>query len=1074
MQKPKSPTKQAMMKTRLLPRSQRLLWLSVLGSMTFQGYATELAELRLAHKSNITFNVLGTVPVSGVITSAKDGSPIIGASVFVKGNPKIGTSTDASGKFKLGIPDNITSITLVVSMVGYEPQTVELSANQTAVSVTLKESVQNIQEVVVTALGVKKDKKALAYSVTEVSGSEFTQARETNLANALSGKIAGVNATSLATGAGGSSRVVIRGNGSLSGDNQPLYVINGMPIDNSTPGGSPTTGGSGHNVDRGDGIGGINPDDIESISVLKGGTAAALYGSRAANGVILITTKKGTVRKGIGVEYNATATIDDVVDFTDWQYMYGQGDGGVKPTSQAQAVSWGRRSWGAKMDGQPYMAFDGKEHPYSPQQNNIKNFYRTGSTLSNTISFSGGTEALNFRASVADINNKSVLPNSTFNRKVANLSINAKLGERISMEALAQYNLEKAHNRPSAGDAPGNPNWANYMIANTVDIRWMDPGYDATGREVQWNETPYASNSYFVVNKFRNDDTKNRFIGQFGLKYDILKNLFVKGNISRDFYSYDFTGIIPTGTVYTTNAAGEYQGIKSTVTENNSMLTVNYNTDLGPVHVNAMLGGNQRSFERSEIYTNGTQFIIPNFYSFTNLTTATTRPVTQRLATNSVFGSLDLDYKGVLFLNASARQDWFSTLGIKNNTILYPAVGTSFVLSQATEMPSFVNYAKLRASWAQVGGGVPDPYTLNQSYSMVTSSGQPLQQITMTNGEYLLNNPSLKPFTSTTWEAGLDTKLFNNRLGVDLTYYLRRTTNDIVKTAISGTSGYQNTYVNVGQVDNSGIELLLTGSLVKTKNFNWNASFNMAYNQNKVVQLTEGVNTIQLATSVGSWAYVNTDAGRPYGIIKGYTMVTDSKGNIVYDTSTGYPVKGPIKEIGQGVAPLTTGLSNSFTYKNWNFDILLDGKFGNDVFSVMNVYATRFGLQKSTLPGRDNGLVLNGVTANGDSYTRTVPVSQLRLYYDNLKNYSDLFVYDGSFIKLRQIVLGYKIPAKYLSFAKIQSASISFVARNLFVLYKKTENFDPESSYTNSNAQGFEAFGLPRARSYGINLTVKF
>lgn len=1064
-----------MKKIRLLHFSQRLMWLSVLGGITLNGYSN--VEYGSNHLTKvIESTTLATVPLTGNVTSAKDGTPIAGASVFVKENPKVGATTDAQGNFKLLIPDNIASakFSIVVSTIGYEQQQIAIASGQTSLSITLKESFEALGEVVVTALGVKKDKKALAYSVTEVSGSEFTQARETNLANALSGKIAGVNATSLATGAGGSSRVVIRGNGSLSGDNQPLYVINGMPIDNSTPGGSPTTGGSGHNVDRGDGIGGINPDDIESISVLKGGTAAALYGSRAANGVILITTKKGTVKKGIGLEYNSTATIDDVVDFTDWQYEYGQGDGGVKPTSQAQAISWGRRSWGAKMDGQQYTAFDGQQHAYSPQKNNIKNFYNTGFTFSNTVAFSGGTEALNFRASLADIDNKSILPNSTFNRKVFNLSLNSKLNERLSIDALAQYNLEKAHNRPSAGDAPGNPNWANYMIANTVDIGWLSPGYDANGREVQWNETPYASNSYFVVNKFTNDDTKNRFIGQFGIKYDILKNLFVKGNISRDFYNYNFTGIIPTGTVYTINAAGEYQGIKSSVSESNSMLTLNYNTDFNNVHLNAMIGGNKRSFEREEIYTSGTQYIIPNFYSFTNLATATTRPVTQRLATNSVFGSLDLDYKGILFLNASARQDWFSTLGIKNNTILYPAVGTSFVLSQATEMPSFVNYAKLRASWAQVGGGVPDPYTLNQTYSMVTSSGQPLQQITTTNGEYLLNNPSLKPFTSTTWEAGLDTKLFNNRLGIDLTYYLRRTTNDIVKTAISGTSGYQYTYVNVGQVDNHGIELLLTGGLIKSKNFNWNASFNFAYNQNKVVKLTEGVNTIQLATSVGSWAFINTDAGRPYGIIKGYTMVKDKAGNIVFDPSTGYPVKGPITEIGQGVAPLTMGLSNSFSYKNFSLDILLDGKFDNDVFSVMNVYATRFGLQKSTLAGRESGLQVSGVDTKGEAFTKTIPVSNLRLYYDNLKNYSDLFIYDGSFIKLRQVVFGYKIPAQYLKFAKIQSASISFVARNLFILYKKTDNFDPESSYTNSNAQGFEAFGLPRTRSYGINLSVKF
>ena len=1011
--------------------------------------------------------------ITGRVTNASDGSTLPGVTILEKGSTK-GTVTDADGKYSLNLSG--PQATIVFSYIGFSGQEVSVGG-RSVVDVALKEDATQLGEVVVTALGIAKDKKALAYSVTEVKGSDFTQARETNVANALTGKIAGVNASGLATGAGGSSRVVIRGNGSLNGSNQPLYVINGMPIDNTTPGGSPTTGGSGLNVDRGDGIGGINPDDIESISVLKGGTAAALYGSRAANGVILITTKKGRAQKGIGVDYNTTLMFDSPSVFPNWQYEYGQGDGGQKPTTQAQAINWGRRSWGPKMDGQPYVAFDGLQHPYSPQPNNIQNFYRTGSTYTNTVALNGGSENINFRFSLANVSNKSIIPTSSFNRKIANLNVNANLSKKLSIETVAQYNIEEATNRPSAGDAPGNPNWAVYMVANTVDIRQLAPGYDATGRETQWNETPYAPNSYFVINRYKNTDTKNRFIGQANIKYNILDNFFVRGSVSRDFYNFRSVGVIPTGTVYTANSAGEYHEINSSVSETNSLLTLNYNTTfLKNFGLTALVGGNKRLYSVNDTYIDGTQFIIPFFYSYTNLTSLTTRPVNQRTAINSVFGSADLDYKGIAFLTLTGRQDWFSTLSPKNNSIFYPSVGGSFVLSQAAQLPTWVSYAKLRGSWAQVGGATPDPYILNQTYSMVQGGhdGRPLQQVTQSNGVNLVTNSDLRPLTSTTYEVGIDAKFLNNRLGLDLTYYNRKTTDDIVRTAVSRATGYNDVLLNIGQVNNQGIELLLSGTPVKTKNFNWNVSYNFAYNKNEVVKLADGLNTIEVAGSVGGWAFIHNTVGRPYGVIKGYTQVKDANGNTVFNTATGYPQRSALTELGQGVPPITMGITNTFSYKNFSLDVLVDGKFGNKIFSTMDVYATRFGLHQSTLAGRENGLAVSGVTPEGNPYAATIPVSALRLYYDNLKNYTDLFVYDGSFVKLRQVVLNYNIPVKALRFAKLQGASISFVARNPFILYKKTDNFDPESSYTNSNAQGFEAFALPRTRSLGFNLMVKF
>ena len=1007
-----------------------------------------------------------TIAVKGKVQDDK-GETLPGVSIQVSGTSQ-GSVTDADGNYTLNTAENAT---LIFSYIGYANQTIPVNG-RSIINVTLAPDSKSLGEVVVTALGIAREKKALAYAVSEVKGEEFTQAREINVANALTGKIPGVNASGLNTGPGGSSRVIIRGNGSLNGDNQPLYVVNGMPIDNTIPGGGATANGSGTNVDRGDGIAGINPDDIESISVLKGGAAAALYGSRAANGVILITTKKGRAQKGIGVEYNTTTTFETPSVFPDYQYEYGQGLDGKKPTTQAEAISTGRLSFGARMDGQPYMQFDGVMRPYSPvkAKDNIKNFWRTGSNFVNTVAFTGGSDALNYRFSLSNTDARSLQPNSDFNRKTANLNLNAKLGKRLSIETVAQYNLEKADNRPSAGDAYGNPSWAVNVIANTVDIRNLSPGYDAAGKEIQWNPVPLANNSYFVVNKWQNHDQKNRFIGQANVRYNLLDNLFVQGRVSRDFYNYDFNLVVPTNTAF--SPLGEYRSLASDVVENNSMLTLNYNTSFFQnFNLTAMVGGNRRRYTSKETNINGTQFVIPYFYSYTNLNTLTTTPNNQRTGTNSLFGSADLDYKGIAYLTFTGRQDWFSTLSTNSNSIFYPSVGGSFILSQVVSMPAFVDFIKLRSSWAQVGGATPDPYIINQSYSMVQGghNGRPVQSISST----LVNNPDLRPLTSTTSEAGIETYFMGRRLGLDLTLYNRKTTNDIVQTTISNASGYTRALLNVGELSNKGIELLLTGTPVKSGSFNWDVSYNTAYNKSEVVSLSQGINTLTIASGIGG-ATVNNDVGRPYGIIKGYKIKTNANGQVVFNSNSGYEERSDFTELGLGVAPVTMGLTNNFTYKNFSLNVLLDGKFGNKIFSTQEQYAYRFGLLKETLPGRDTGLTLTGVNEKGEAYTRVVPIEQLDTYYDNRKNYTELFVYDGSFVKLRQVIFGYNLPVQKIGFVKLQSASLSFVSRNLAILYRKTDNIDPESSYTSGNAQGFEAFGLPRTRSYGLNFMVKF
>ena len=1012
--------------------------------------------------------------ISGTVTAQEDNQPLPGVNVLLKGTAS-GTTTDSDGKYVLSIPDG--GGVLVFSFIGYASQEITVST-QTVVDVVLSQEAQSLNEVVVTAFGIAKEKKGLVYSVTEVKGSEFTQARENNVANALTGKIAGVNATGMATGPGGSSRIVIRGNGSLGGSNQPLYVINGMPMDNSVPGGSTESTGNGNNVDRGDGIGGINPDDIESISVLKGGPAAALYGARASNGVILITTKKGKAQKGIGVEINSNFTFEDIALIPDWQYEYGQGVDGVKPETQTQAKSSGRLSYGAKMDGEPSIQFDGQMRPYSPQKDNLKNFYRTGTNYINSVAFTGGNEVVNFRFGLNNTRSNSIVPNSSFDRKIGNLNLNARLGKKLSIETVVQYNLEEGTNRPKVGYADMNPHWATYLLANTVDVRSLAPGYDpVTFKEVEWNPVPAAPNPYFVINRFKNSDSKDRFLGQANVRYDFTGKFFIKGSVSRDYYNFKSEFVQPTGNAFA--PLGTYEGRNIISSETNGMITLNYQTELfGSVGLTALAGGNMQRNIYDQTAINGTEFTVPFFYSYTNLATTTTAPTYYKTGINSLFASLDLSYKGLLYLTMSGRQDWFSVLNPKSNNIFYPAIGGTFIISDAIKLPSTVSFAKLRASWAQVGGANVGAYQTYQTYSMVQGghNGRPVQQLVQQQPNVtVVPNPDLRPLTSTTYEAGIEAGFFENRLGLDVTLYNRKTTDDIVQSNIALSSGYRAAVLNVGELSNKGVEVLVTGTPIKQANFSWDVSYNVAYNKSEILKLAEGIDNLTVGDGVGGGTIRNV-VGGTYGEVWGYKKLTNTNGETVFNTASGYAVRGPLEKIGNGIPPLTMGITNNFKYKNFSLNILVDGKFGSVVYSNLYQYAYRFGLPKETLPGRETGVTVSGVTPTGDAFTKTWAKQDVDTYYDNDKNYTSMFVFDNDFVKLRQVILTYTIPVQNINALKwAQSLSVSIVGRNLLLLYKdgKNDYFDPESSYTNGNAQGLEAFGVPRTRSIGLNLMLK-
>jgi len=1012
--------------------------------------------------------------VKGKVVDEK-GQPLAGVSISVKGTG-FGTATDKAGDYSINVPENGV---LVFSLVSYEPQ--EIAVNSANVlNVTLAKDDKELNEVVVTALGIKKNKRGLVYSAAEVKGSEFTEARETNVASALTGKIAGVDATQIASGPGGSSRVVIRGVGAINpgANNQPLYVVNGSPIYNGN--GGALASSTGFNYDMGDGISSINPDDIETISVLKSGAAAALYGSQAANGVVLITTKSGKIQKGIGVEYNSNVVWGTPSAYPNYQYQYGSGNDGVKPTTQAAALSAGRLSYGAKIDGSQVIQFDGVERPYSAVhvKDNIRNFYRPSRNFTNTVAFYGGTKQLNFRLSASDLDAQAQTPNSKFDRMTTNLSLGSKLGKNdfLQIEANVQYNYEKGHNRPNVGYAEMNPSWATYLIGNTVDIRSLAPGYNAAGKEIEWNPVPAVPNPYFVVNKTGNEDKKNRFIGSTSVQLNILKNLFIKGTISKDFMYVDRYNYVPIGSAFTPK--GYFNSYTDQYDVNNSRVTLNYNTEINETFgITAFVGANR---ERNSIVSSsitGRDFIIPDFISYTNLNTLdVANRAEKHFGTNSVFASADFDYKRILYLSVTGRQDWFSTLNPGNNAIFYPSVGAGFILSDAVKLPAFIRYFKLRGSWAQVGNATVDPYAINQTFSLTPGgfAGTPVL-----NPSNRLPNPGLRPLTVTTTEGGFDAQLLNGRLGLEFTYYDRKTTNNILQPDISTATGYLPGNQNVGTMSNKGVEILLTASPVVRAGFRWNVTANMAWNKNEVLSLAPGLTTLTIGTGISSTMQVISQVGQPYGTLQGPVFLTDAKGQSVYNATSGYEAS-EIRRLGVTNPPYIMGLTNDFRYKRFSLSILLDAKFGAVGYSNLWQYASRFGLTKETLPGRESGLVLQGVDQSGNPYTKTWTVDLLDTYYNNRgNNYSgSVNTFNTDFVKLRSLILSYNLPVDRFKALHLQGASVAIVSRNLLILYRdsrlKEAGLDPEFGQTVSNTTGTTGTGEPRTRDIGINLSIKF
>ncbi|MDW3194975.1 MAG: SusC/RagA family TonB-linked outer membrane protein [Cytophagales bacterium] len=1017
----------------------------------------------------LTFSLRAQTDVSGRITG-DDGEPLPGVTILEKGTSN-GAVTDVDGNYRITVASNAT---LVVSYVGFKSQEVSVGS-RSVVDITLQYDVEALDEVVVTAFGLEQEQKALGYSVTEVDGDQFTKSRAINLGAALTGKVAGVNVSTPASGAAGSSRVVIRGGSSLSGNDQPLYVVNGMPIDNTNLGAAGLWGGN----DGGDGLSSINPDDIENISVLKGNTAAALYGARAANGVILITTKSGKAQQGIGISYNSNFTVDRVNDLTEWQNQYGHGQNGQKPTNQASALENGQNSWGARLDGTNVVQFDGVERPYSDTGEGLNDFYRTGYTWTNTLALSGGGESMTYRFSASELNNEDIVPNSGFDRRLlsANLSGNhGPLTTRVSI----QYSNEKAKNRPRLSDSPGNANFTALLKSPAISFESLkgDPnklGANADGTELQHQGNVFAQNPYWAAYQWRRFDDKDRILGNASLRYDITDWLYVQGRIGTDLVSVTSESTTGYGTAF--KPRGDFNLTTRKLRENNVDVLIGANRAFDNFEIDILLGGNRmrRSDESTRI--GGDDFNIPFFSSVTNIANQTYTYNFSEFGINSIFGQANFSYNGYLFLNFTGRQDNFSTLAEGSNSIFYPSVGLSVVVSDMMSLPSAVTFGKIRASWAQVGGGAPDPYQLAQTYSLLGEQHNGATLGRITNGS--IPNAGLQPYTSQEFEIGLDLRLFDNRVGIDVGYYSRKTTDDILQTSISSTSGFGTTLINIGELTNQGIELLINATPVRTGAFSWDVSFNMANNISEVISLGENaqgepIEFLNLDAARTLQESIRHYVGQPLGIIAGYRH-RQINGQPVYDAN-GFPVRSEQFEIlGEGRHPFSAGLRNSVRYKDFDLSILIDMRSGGSVMSGTNLLAYGFGLHEETVVGRESGLTVTGVDEAGESLTVNIAPEDVDDYYGRYNDITNNFVYDASFGKLRELSLGYTIPRSALANLPIETASLSFVGRNLLLLWSDVPNIDPESSYASgSRTQGLEFFALPATRNVGFNLSVTF
>ena len=1021
-----------------------------------------------------------SINVSGVVTS-QDGS-LPGVSVVLEGGSQ-GTITDVEGRFRLQVP---AQGSLKFSFIGYVPQSVAING-RSIINVELQEEQTALSEIVVTALGIKREAKTLGYATATVNSEQIATNRSPNVMTGLQGKMSGVNITTMGTGPGGTAKVRIRGQSSFSGQNNPLIIINGVPVDNTNYAlGGDYGNRSSNSSDGGDGLSSINPDDIESMTVLKGATAAALYGSRAKDGVIMITTKSRGSGNGFGVSYNMNFTTDTPLDFTDFQYEYGQGEGGKRPTTPNPTS--GVWSFGEKFEpGMTQILFDNEEWPYAPVYDRVKKFYNVGTNLTNTINVSNNSEKGGFSLSLSNTDNHGIMPNNTFDKKVINLGFVQNITNKLTATGNVNYSLENNVNPPQVNTQDVAVSTVIFTLANSMPFEALQQNtVHPNGDEFVFSRFLVRNNPYYSMShKFENIDRK-RIFGNIALKYQFTDWLYLQGRIAEDYYVRGQEYNIPNGYAPIPKAPTGYvngsftQDVRQN-TERNLDFIVGANRNFGNIGVDLTLGGNQRYARHDYNSVAVTDFIQPGLYTVMNGRIKNPLYSLSEKRINSLFGASTISYKEFLYLNVTARNDWFSTLAPSNRSILYPSVTSSFVFSQAFDnLPAWLNFGKLRAAYAEVGSDNVAPYSNALYYSVDNNSfPNPSGQLVPIGGvnASVVPNRNLRPLRVKEAEVGLEMKIIENKVGLDFTYYHKITEDQILAAQISDATSYTSKLINVGRSKNEGIEAMVSFSPIKRGAFTWDFTANASYNTSKVLQLGLTDKDTVITVGGGGGRTLNQVVGKPIGQLYTFTYLRDDQGRQVFDAQSGLPLRdNTLRNVGNALPKYFGGITNTFTYKNVQLYTLIDFKLGHKLIAGRNINYVRHGLSKRTLPGRDVGYVIgDGVNQNGEINKTQVAVQP---FYESINplGINEDFVQNAGFWKLRQVTLSYDMKNLFPENGFVKGLRLSAVANNVLVIKKWTENMDPEEVMVSSdNTTGLDFWpGLPPTRSIGFNLNFKF
>lgn len=1022
--------------------------------------------------------------VTGKVIDA-NGVPLIGVNVLVK-NTSTGTVTDFDGQYQLQIGGQ-SNATLTFSYIGYETKEV-LVEGKTVINVTLNESTSALDEVVVTALGIRKESKRLGYAQQSVDVENLSTNRTTNVMQSVQGKIAGLDISPPSSGAGGSTKIRLRGQSGFNGvDNAPLIVVNGLPMSQGNRGAS-----GGNSRDRGDNMTIFNPDDVESMTVLKGATAAALYGARAANGAIIITTKSGAKNQGIGVELSSSFTAQTVLDYTDYQQEYGQGTNGVRPATQGQAAGTGQFSWGEKLDGAPTILFDGTFAPYSAYgPDRIKGYYRTGTAVTNSIALSGGGANGSFRASFSHTHNEGIDPINEFTRKVVNLGLNHNITDKLTLSINTNYSHENMDNPPQIGQqGPGAANFLHRMATSIPLSAFRDSAYDpnTTTERVTSGFQGTLLNPYYLNPRVFYLDTRDRLLATISLKYQFTDWLYAMGRINYDYSaSFNENNGSPTG-VGTSNPIdnstggfnGTYDVSNSKGTDLNADFLIGANKEFGDFSTELSVGGNIFKVKDQTVSAGVNDFVIRDLYSIGNGVQLRNGYGFGRSQINSLYAFGDFGYKDILFINATVRNDWFSVLNPDNNSYLYPSVGGSFIFSELLDS-EWLTYGKLRGTWAEVGkaDGV-GAFSGNLLYNLNANAfdGQKLGAIAGGSSP----NPNIKPFTVTEKELGLELRMFKSRVNIDMAVYEKTTTDQILNVGISQTSGYTSTPQNLASLRNRGFEFLLDVTPIQSDDFTWTTNFNAAFNESEVLKLSPTSDQFLVAEYGGNefLGRLYYEVGLPLNQLAARTYERDAQGRIQVNNNGFVIATSPsdYKYFGSALPKWTGGWTNTFRYKNLTLGVFFDFKTGGRIISSTALNGLRQGITKASLVGRDGTAPIPDAVIQGTDTPAPAP-SNLATYYAGFRNnqIGDPFIFKSDFIRLRNISLTYDLGSILRNNPDnfIKGLVLSASCRNVALLSKDIPDLDPEAFASSQDSRvGYEQTTLPTTRDFTLSINVKF